>query len=211
MLTRRALAATLAAPLLARELRLSRYEITSVRIPMAERVREAWKASWQNQKRAQEDYVLQFVTLYTDDGLSGLGESKMPRAQTEAMLKKMMGRPAADFVEDDSLRGILIAVCDILGKAAGKPVAKLLSAKAKDRVIPTWWSQCFPPALMASEAKLGASLGYRVHKVKARPWHVRSGSEEVPHLGGFEFHLGDGGEDDRDHEAPVGVSQLLRH
>lgn len=170
MITRRSLAGVLAAPLLAKELRLSRYEIVTVRVPMAERVREAWIASWQNQKRDQEEYVLQFVTLYTDDGLSGLGESKMPRAQTEAVLKKMMGRPAAEFAEDDSLRGILIAVCDILGKAAGKPIAKLLSPSAKDRVIPTWWSQCFPPALMASEAKLGASLGYRIHKVKARPW-----------------------------------------
>ncbi len=28
----------------------------------------------------------------------------------------------------------------------------------------------FPPALMASEARLGAAQGYRVHKVKARPW-----------------------------------------
>jgi hypothetical protein len=66
----------------------------------------------------------------------------------------MMGRPAQDFLHDESLRGILIA--------------KLLSPAARHSITPTWWSQCFPPALMASEARLGASLGFRVHKVKER-------------------------------------------
>ncbi|MBL8173338.1 MAG: mandelate racemase/muconate lactonizing enzyme family protein [Bryobacterales bacterium] len=157
--------------MLARELKLSRFELHSVRVPFAERVREAWMESWKYQKRDQSDYVLHFVRLHTADGLMGVGEAKMPRAQAEAMLRKMMGQPAASFLEDDSLRGILIAVCDIVAQAAGKPISKLLSAQAQDRIAPTWWSQCFPPALMASEAKLGAEMGYRVHKVKARPWH----------------------------------------
>ncbi|MFN7934893.1 MAG: mandelate racemase/muconate lactonizing enzyme family protein [Bryobacteraceae bacterium] len=171
MISRRTLVALLGSRLVARELKLSRFELHSVRVPFAERVREAWMESWKYQKRDQSDYVLQFVKLYTSDGLMGIGETKMPRAQSEALLKKMMGQPAASFVEDDSLRGVLIAICDLMGKAAGKPVSKLLSPAAKDRVIPTWWSQCFPPKLMASEARLGASLGYRIHKVKARPWH----------------------------------------
>lgn len=150
--------------------RLIRYEIWSVRVPFAERVREAWIASWKNQKRPQTDYVLTFIRLHTDDGLSGIGESKLPRAETEARLKTMMGRPAQDFLHDDSLRGILIAIYDILAKAAGIPIAKLLNPAARPAITPTWWSQCFPPALMASEARLGASLGFRVHKVKARDW-----------------------------------------
>jgi L-alanine-DL-glutamate epimerase-like enolase superfamily enzyme len=160
----------LGAPLLARGPRLSRYEIVSVRIPFAERVREEWIGSWKNQKREQIDFDVHFVKLFTDDGLMGIGETKMPREQADAVLKRMMGRDASEFAGDDSIRGILIAIYDLLGKAAQKPVAKLLSPTAKDRVIPTWWSQCFSPGLMAKEAKLGASLGYRVHKVKARPW-----------------------------------------
>ncbi|MCC6342932.1 MAG: mandelate racemase/muconate lactonizing enzyme family protein [Bryobacterales bacterium] len=170
ILTRREWAGLATAPLFARELRLSRFDIQSVRIPFAERVREAWLESWKHQKRDQTDYELHFVRLHTDDGLTGIGEAKMPRAQAESVLRRMMGRPAAEFAGDDSIRGILIAIYDILGKAAGKPVSKVLSPSATDRVIPTWWSQCFPPAVMASEAKLGASLGYRIHKVKARPW-----------------------------------------
>jgi L-alanine-DL-glutamate epimerase-like enolase superfamily enzyme len=170
-MTRRECTAILAAlPAWTKTSRLSRYEIVSVRVPFAERVREAWIKSWTLQKRDQEDYILQFVRLYSDDGLMGIGEAKMPRPQAEAKLKAMMGRNPQEFLGSDDLRGILIAVCDLLGKSAGKPVAKLLNPRARTHIQPTWWSQCFPPALMASEAKLGASLGYRIHKVKARPW-----------------------------------------
>jgi L-alanine-DL-glutamate epimerase-like enolase superfamily enzyme len=63
-----------------------------------------------------------------------------------------------------------MAVHDLLGQAAGLPVCRLLSSSPKPRIEHTWWTHCLPPELMAKEAKLGASLGYRVHKVKARPW-----------------------------------------
>jgi L-alanine-DL-glutamate epimerase-like enolase superfamily enzyme len=169
-MTRRELGRLFAFAPWAKNSRLTRYEMWTVRVPFAERVREAWMASWKNQKRDQSDYVLTFVRLHTDDGLSGIAESKMPREQTEAALRKMMGRPAHEFLHDDSLRGLLIGVYDVLAKAAGVSVANLLNPRAKDAIVPTWWSQCFPPALMASEAKLGASLGFRVHKVKARDW-----------------------------------------
>jgi L-alanine-DL-glutamate epimerase-like enolase superfamily enzyme len=159
-----------ALPLWAKQARISRYEILTATVPFAERVREAWLESWKHQKRDQSDYSLTFVTLHSDDGLTGIGEAKMPRAQAEAILKKMVGREAGEFAGDDSLKGILIAVYDLLAKAANMSVARLLNPKAKAKIVPTWWSQCFPPAVMASEAKLGYSLGYRVHKVKARPW-----------------------------------------
>ena len=150
--------------------RLVRYELWTVRVPFAERVRQAWMASWKNQKRDQSDYVLTFARLHTDDGLSGICEAKMARDAADARLRTMMGRPVLDFAHQDSLRGLLIAIYDLLAQSAGLPVARLLNPKAKSSIIPTWWSQCFPPALMASEAKLGASLGFRVHKVKARDW-----------------------------------------
>lgn len=169
-MTRRELGRLFAFAPWAKNSRLTRYELWTVKVPFAERLREALISSWQKQKRDQSDFVVTFVRLHTDDGLSGIGDSKMPREQTEAALRKMMGRPAHEFLHDDSLRGVLIAIYDILAKSAGVPVAKLLNPQAKSAIVPTWWSQCFPPALMASEARLGASLGYKVHKVKARDW-----------------------------------------
>jgi len=71
---------------------------------------------------------------------------------------------------DDRLGAILVAVYDLIGQALELPAARLFAAQTKSHIQQTWWSQCYPPALMASEAKRGADLGYRVHKVKARPW-----------------------------------------
>ncbi len=150
--------------------RISRYEIATVKIPFAERVREAWISSWKNQKRDQNDFVVHFVKLSTGDGLVGIGEAKMEAAKARAILDGMVGRSPWDYVLDDSIRSILIAVYDLLGKAAGKPVARLFSEQPKRSIIPTWWSQCFPPPVMAAEAKLAVERGYKVHKVKARPW-----------------------------------------
>ena len=63
-----------------------------------------------------------------------------------------------------------MAVYDLMGKAAGVPVARLFAPRPKEKIVQTWWSQCYSPAVMASEAKLGYERGYRVHKIKARPW-----------------------------------------
>ncbi|MBI3209036.1 MAG: hypothetical protein HYZ37_09060 [Candidatus Solibacter usitatus] len=160
----------LAASAGAESMRITRYELMPVRVPMHPRLREAWTASWSKQKRDQTSFTPIFVRLHTDAGITGIGETKMPKPQAEAVLKKMIGRSPLEFLSDDSIRGILIAIYDLLGKAAGLPVSRLLSPQPKDRIVQTWWSQCFPPDVMASEAKLGASLGYRLHKIKIRPW-----------------------------------------
>jgi len=152
------------------KLRLNRWEMFTGRIPFAERIRESWIKSWRNQKRDQSDYVLHFVRLHTDAGVSGIGEAKMSRPQAEAKLAGMMGRSPWDYLLDDSLQGILIAVYDLLGKASNQPVARLFAGDPRKSITPTWWSQCFEPDVMASEARLAVKLGYKVHKVKARPW-----------------------------------------
>jgi L-alanine-DL-glutamate epimerase-like enolase superfamily enzyme len=111
-----------------------------------------------------------FVRLHTDEGVSGIGEALMSAQRAEALLKGMVGRTPWEFLQDDSIGGILMAVYDVLGKATGLPAGRLMSANPKQRIFHTYWTHCLPPALMAAEAKLAASLGYRVHKVKARPW-----------------------------------------
>ncbi len=63
------------ARLLAFAPRLKTSRLGTVGVPFAERVREAWLSSWKNQNRPQ-----------SDDGLTGIGESKLPRAETEARL-----------------------------------------------------------------------------------------------------------------------------
>jgi L-alanine-DL-glutamate epimerase-like enolase superfamily enzyme len=158
------------AALAASRMRFTKYEIFPTSIPMAERVREAWAESYRLQGTFQTHYSAVFVRLHTDEGLVGIAESLAGATQTETILKRMMGKSPIEYWQDDSIQGVLMAVHDILGQASGMSVARLLSPSPKTRIEHTWWSHCLPPDLMAAEAKLGASLGYRVHKVKARPW-----------------------------------------
>ena len=157
--------------------RISRYEITPVRVPMHERIHDVFAAAYRKQGIFRDYYDSTLVKLYTDEGLVGVGDllnsvedslGSVPRA--EAVCKRLVGRSPWEFLLDDSLGGVLMAVYDLLGQAAGLPVSRLFGTSPRKRIVQTWWSQCLPPDVMASEAKLGADLGYRVHKVKVRPF-----------------------------------------
>ena len=110
------------------------------------------------------------VKLFTEDGLVGVGDADMPASSAKQLLDSLVGDSPFDHLLDDRLGGILVAVYDLIGKALQTPVSKLFASRTKTHIQQTWWSQCYPPDLMAAEAKRGADLGYRVHKVKARPW-----------------------------------------
>ena len=150
--------------------RITRYELIRTKVPMDGRVREAWQRSFFRQGRFQTHYEPVIVQLFSDEGLVGIGDADMPRSAARGILDSMVGSTPWDHLLDDRLGGILVAVYDLIGKALELPVAKLFASQTKSHIQQTWWSQCFPPELMAAEAKRGADLGYRVHKVKARPW-----------------------------------------
>ena len=159
-----------AAPRDAAAIRISGYEVVPLRVPMDIRVREAWQRSWFLQNRFQTHHEPVLVKLKTDSGLAGIGDSMMSPARTKAIADGMVGRSPWEYLFDDSIRGLLVPVCDIVGQALELPVSRLFARNPKKRIIQTWWSQCFQSELMASEAKLAESAGYKVHKVKARPW-----------------------------------------
>ena len=159
-----------AAPKDAAAIRISGYEVVPLRVPMDIRVREAWQRSWFLQNRFQTHHEPVLVKLKTDSGLAGIGDSMLSPARTKAIADKMVGRSPWEYLFDDSIRGLLVPVCDIVGQVLELPVSRLFARNPKKRIIQTWWSQCFQSELMASEAKLAESAGYKVHKVKARPW-----------------------------------------
>jgi L-alanine-DL-glutamate epimerase-like enolase superfamily enzyme len=151
-------------------MRITKYEVMPTSVPFAERLRDAWIESYKLQGRFQTHYDPVFVRVHTDEGVSGIGEALMAAPQAEATLKRMVGRTPWEFLQDDRIGGILMAMYDLLGKATGFPASRLMAPNPSSRIFHTYWTHCLPPSLMASEAKLAASLGYRVHKVKARPW-----------------------------------------
>ena len=157
--------------------RITRYEVIPVRVPMHERIHDVFAAAYRKQGIFRDYYDSTLVKLYTDEGLTGVGDAllnvedslgSVPHA--EAICKRLVGRSPWEFLLDDSLGGVLMAVYDLIGQAAGLPVSRLFGTRPKRRIVQTWWSQCLPPDVMASEAKLGADLGHKVHKVKLRPF-----------------------------------------
>lgn len=157
--------------------RITRFEIIPVRVPMHERVREVFAEVYRKQGINRDYYDSTLVKLYTDEGLIGIGDAlqnvedslgSVPKAK--AICERLIGRSPWEFLLDDSLGGVLMAVYDLIGQASGLPVSRLFAPNPKKQIVQSWWSQCFPSDLMASEAKLGYDLGYRVHKVKTRPF-----------------------------------------
>jgi len=151
-------------------MKITRFESFPVRVPFHPRLRDNFIESFRKQNRPQTTFDSTMVRLHTDAGLAGVAESTSSPAATRAVLERMIGRSPWEFALDDSIGGILIAVYDLMGQAAGVPVAKLFAANPAGRIVQTWWSHCFRPPLMQAEARLAAESGYRVHKVKARPW-----------------------------------------
>ncbi|MCP5116035.1 MAG: hypothetical protein GY953_34845, partial [bacterium] len=153
----------------ASKLRITKYEIIPTRVPMHERVREAWEKSFFLQNRLQTHFTPTIIRIHAGD-LVGIGDAMMPAERARGILDSMVGQNPVDYLMDDRVGGVLVAICDLVGKAQEMPVSRLFASNPRPKIQQTWWSQCFPPELMASEAKLGADLGYRIHKVKARPW-----------------------------------------
>lgn len=169
--------ANAATPASAAGQRITRYEIIPVRVPMHERIRDVFAKAYRRQGIFRDYYDSTLVKLYTDEGLVGVGDALLSVedslgsiSRAEGICQRLVGHSPWEFLLDDSLGGVLMAVYDLIGQASGMPVSRLFGNKPKRRIVQTWWSQCLPPDVMASEAKLGYELGYRVHKVKARPF-----------------------------------------
>ncbi len=157
--------AAAAAPASIASMRISRAEAIPVSIPWDVRVRDSSVTNWRRENMDVPSNRFSLVRLTTDEGLTGVGIGGSSGA-----VKSMIGHSPWEYVLDDRAGGALMAVYDILGQAVGLPICALFAANPRRRIVPAWWSLSYPPPLIASEAKLGYSRGYRVHKVKARPW-----------------------------------------
>ena len=112
----------------------------------------------------QIDYVYK---VYTDEGLIRIGDGGR---QPDEEIQQYIGRDPFEFVNGCAPTPLQQAFYDIMGKALGVPVHQLLGEKVHDKVPISYWSIDMPPAEWANEARRAYSLGYRVHKIKARPW-----------------------------------------
>lgn len=128
------------------------------------------------------------LKVHTDDGLVGLGEGG--RGQRFDDLER-------EWVGVDPLKlnlpamgGAMAMACfDIVGKALGVPAYRLMGAKHWDKVPVGWWSPPLEPAEFAAMAEEGAKLGYKTHKLKARPWNIVATVELMTKAAGPDYGI----------------------
>jgi len=102
--------------------------------------------------------------VHSDEGLIGLGEGT---SISDEELEAYVGHSPFEYIMDDSVGPLQIAFYDLMGQALELPIARLLGP-SRDTAPLAWWSHCFSPDVLQSEAKLALSRGYRVHKIKRR-------------------------------------------
>src|ERR1700676_94449 len=131
-----------------------------------------------------------FVRLTTDAGLTGIGEATLEWQEktVETILHewvegRVIGRDAFDveaviggMVRDQyqggstvmtAISGVEIAMWDLIGKACGQPVYRLIGGRAHERVhayANGWYGGCRTPAEFAARAGAVAARGYRALK-----------------------------------------------
>lgn len=131
-----------------------------------------------------------FIRLHTDAGISGVGEATLEwqekTVQTlchEWVEGRVLGRDPFDveaiaggMVRDQyqggstvmtAISGVEIALWDIIGKACGQPVYRLLGGRCHERIATYangWYGGAQTPAEYAERARDAAARGYRALK-----------------------------------------------
>jgi L-alanine-DL-glutamate epimerase-like enolase superfamily enzyme len=150
------------------DIRITRSEGIGLHLPYHERVRENMLENYRRENADRPCYTPWLVRIYTDAGLVGVGEATVdPRPR----LASLAGRSIWTLLHDASFgNGVQMATYDLAAQAAGVPVCRLFSPSPRPTIQQIWWSHCFRPDLLKAETLRGLELGYRIHKIKARPY-----------------------------------------
>jgi L-alanine-DL-glutamate epimerase-like enolase superfamily enzyme len=151
------------------KLKITDIERITIDVPYTPRV-HPWNELLVGQWR-----IVEIMRVTTDAGFVGYGET-LPhytwRRVSDDAVKRAMGSNPADLLHDDTLgAGLQMALWDVVGKALGVPMYRLLGQpKVRDWCTIGWWNTKAPPEVLREEAKEAMSKGYMAHKFKARPW-----------------------------------------
>lgn len=128
------------------------------------------------------------LAVHTDEGLTGVGEGGRGE-RFEGLEEKWVGVDPLSL-NLTSMSGAMAMACfDIAGKALGVPAHRLMGTKHFDKVPVGWWSPPLEPADVAAMAEEGARLGYRTHKLKARPWNIVETAKLITEVAGPDYGI----------------------
>ena len=135
-------------------------------------------------------YDMTLCRVRTDEGLEGWGEYLAKKGVLEAAAASLVGQDPLvldAFAQPDAFT---CALLDIAGQAWGVPVHRFFGAKLRDRVPVSYWSCPMEPRETATEAEVGARLGFANHKLKARSWNIVETVRLMKEAAGPEYTVG---------------------
>ncbi len=141
-------------------MKITQIDVIKVKVPYHEGVNELMT----RRNLYQIDHVYK---VHTDVGLVGIGDGSR---QSDEVVQRYIGRNPFEFMNGWAPTPLQQAFYDIMGKALRVPVHQLLGEKVHDKTAFGYWSIDMTPEEWAAEAKHAYALGYRLHKIKARPW-----------------------------------------
>lgn len=169
------------------------------------------EGGWSNELRP-EDCVHTLVTVHTDEGLTGLGSvftndalvkaalavleplylgenALEPERVSEKLHQNMfwLGRGGAIT---HAISGIDIALWDLLGKATGQPVGRLLGGRYRERVQPYASLLMDEPAKMKDHLQAVKAQGFRAFKIGWGPFGRRDGKTDEAIVGAAREAIG---------------------
>jgi L-alanine-DL-glutamate epimerase-like enolase superfamily enzyme len=81
------------------------------------------------------------------------------------------------------------ALFDLAGKALGLPAHKLMGPKVRDRIPVGYWSCHMTPEDTGKEAARAARMGFKHHKLKARPWDIVEQARAIGEAAGPDYQI----------------------
>ncbi len=167
---------------------------------------------WQNELRP-EDSVHTLVTVHTDEGLTGVGSvftnDRLVRAVLDIIEPLVLGESALEpervseklhqstfwFGRGGSIThtisGIDVALWDLLGKATGQPVGRLLGGRYRDRVRPYASLLMDEPSVLADHMASLLDQGFRAFKIGWGPFGRHDASLDERIVAAARTTLGD--------------------
>lgn len=164
-------------------MKITDIEYRTISIPFIPAIQEHWDM----------DYPTTLVWVYTDEGLTGLGESNSLNSditdQADAIAERYIGKNLWDIDLASESFAFQCAFYDLAGQALGVPSHKLIGEKYRDKVELAYWSPPMPAEVTAAEAERAAKMGFRVHKLKARSANIVETARLIREACGPDFQI----------------------
>jgi muconate cycloisomerase len=144
--------------------KITRIEQIKVAVPYVEGIRNY-------RPKEHTDQPILLIEVHTDEGIVGLGDGGRG-LDVSAEIAGWIGVDPLAVDISQTRAPFSHALYDIHGKAAGLPAHRFMGSQRRERVPVGYWSCHMEPEDTAREAERGCSLGFKTHKLKARPWDI---------------------------------------